>query len=401
MKEKKRILFVGAGQQQLHAIKHAKSKGYQCFTLDGDDQAAGFECSDGYAIGDIRDPNFVIQSALEFNVDGIVVISTDIPVVAAAKACQELGFASVSPHSAEVSVNKFLQRHLMRDAGLLTPNFKKFHDQLSFEASISEIGFPCVVKPVDGSGSRGVTLVQGKNDLNAAMHSALANSKIGQGLIEKFVEGPEIAVDGFVINGQLRIIAISDKLRSKGSYLVDTEVLFPSILEASDKLNVQKIAQKAVSVCGLDNCPVHIEIIKSINGLVIVELAARGAGFNIFSHILPFVSGVDTISTQIRLALGQRDEVLPEFCERSAVISFIHARPGVVISLLGVEEVASIPGVEEVSIYVNVGDVVNELKSGSDRIGHILIFSNSREESDIVLKRAKLALKVITENNKC
>ena len=396
MRRKNRILFVGAGDQQATAILQAKNKGYQCFTIDGDETASGFEFSDDCAIGDITDPTFIIDCALNFKVDGIVVISTDIPVVAAAKACEKLGFDFTGAHSAEISVNKLLQRELMKEVGLITPCFEKFYDFDSFNSSIAKIGFPAVIKPIDCSGSRGVTLVHQGDDLEAAMMSALDNSKSGCGLIETFIEGAEIALDGFVINGKLHTVAISDKLRTRGSHLLDTEVIFPAILEDAYKESVHATVQRAVTKFGLDNCPVHIEMIKSSNGPMIVEVAARGAGFYIFSDILPFVSGVDTISSQIQLALGTRDFDVNISCNKSAIISFIHVNPGVVLSVEGLNEASLIPGVQDLRLYVKVGDVVKELKSGSDRIGHILIFTDNRKESEAVLEKVNQTIKVTT-----
>ena len=241
-----------------------------------------------------------------------------------------------------------------------------------------------------------MTLVHQGDDLEAAMMSALDNSKSGCGLIETFIEGAEIALDGFVINGKLHTVAISDKLRTRGSHLLDTEVIFPAILEDAYKESVHATVQRAVTKFGLDNCPVHIEMIKSSNGPMIVEVAARGAGFYIFSDILPFVSGVDTISSQIQLALGTRDFDVNISCNKSAIISFIHVNPGVVLSVEGLNEASLIPGVQDLRLYVKVGDVVKELKSGSDRIGHILIFTDNRKESEAVLEKVNQTIKVTT-----
>lgn len=396
----KRILFVGAGQQQTSAIMQAKSKGYKCFAIDGDEKARGVDVVDRYAIGDITDPTFIVSCALMFKVDAIVVISTDAPLVAAAEACETLGLCFVDVSAAKISVNKLLQRELMKEAGLTIPRFEKFHDFDSFNYGISKVGLPAVVKPIDGSGSRGVMLVHQNDDLTVAMRHALNNSRLGLGLIETFVEGSEIAVDGFVINGKLHVITISDKLRTSGYHLLDTEVIFPAKLTSSSEKNIKKIVQKVVSKFGLDNCPIHIEMIKSSDGPMIVEVAARGAGSNIFTDILPYVSGVDTVSTQLKLALGNDDLEVKISRNYSSIISFIHEKPGIVKSIEGIKETALIPGVKDISLYVGVGDTIRELKSGSDRIGHILICTDNRKKSEAVLERAKHTIKVISVNEK-
>ena len=393
---KKRILFVGAGEQQTSAIIQAKNKGYQCFTIDGDEMARGFNFSNGYATGNIKDPLFIMDCALKFNVDAIVVISTDAPIVATAKACKKLGLHFVDVSAANISVNKFLQRKLMMEADLAVPRFERFYDHRTFDCGIRKIGLPVVIKPIDGSGSRGVMLVRQKDDLPVAMENALNNSRSGSGLIETFIEGPEIAVDGFVINRRVNIVAISDKIRTSGSHLLDTEVIFPANLSIDQTQKIQRIVQKAVLKFGFDNCPIHIELIKSDDGPIIVEVAARGAGFYIFTDILPYVSGVDTVSTQLQLALGKDLSGVNNTRNNSAIVSFIHVHPGIVKSIKGLDKSLEIPGVKEVSLYVGVGDTVRELKSGLDRIGHILIFTESREQSMKVLEKSKNMLKIHT-----
>ena len=289
----------------------------------------------------------------------------------------------------------------MMEADLAVPQFERFYDQRTFDCAIRKFGLPVVIKPIDGSGSRGVMLVHQKDELQVAMEHALSSSRSGSGLIETYIEGPEIAVDGFVINGRVNIIMISDKLRTNGSHLLDTEVIFPAILIDEQAQQIKRIVQKVVLKFGLDNCPIHIELIKSDNGPIIVEVAARGAGFFVFTDILPYVSGVNTVSTQLQLALGMDLYGVVNTCNNSAIVSFIHVNPGTIQSITGLKEISYISGVKEVSLYVGVGDTVRELQSGSDRIGHILVYTGSREQSMKVLEKVKNILKIQTVKEKC
>ena len=116
-------------------------------------------------MGDIRDENFIISVAKEFCVDGILAVATDVPVVAVAKACSILGLPGLNPNSAKISIDKLLQRQQFKKFNLTTPKFCSFNELDNLETKIAATGLPAVVKPVDSSGSRGVTLVQWVGEL--------------------------------------------------------------------------------------------------------------------------------------------------------------------------------------------------------------------------------------------
>ena len=392
MVSKDRVLFVGAGPSQAPAIEHAKTLGYEVYAIDSNPNAEGFQHVAGSDVGDIRDPEFIRNCAQRYDVSGIVAVSTDAPVPAIARASDSLGLPSISISAADISVNKLLQRNYFKAAGLRIPKYMSFRNVEEAINSAYDVGFPMVVKPTDSSGSRGVSLVSSEKELKKAAEEALSVSRSKVGILEEYVDGTEVSVEGFVLDGVFHELCMSEKTRTLPPYLLDTEVCFPDSIVTEEHETIIAIAKKAILACGLNNCPVHMELLRSENGPVVVELAARGAGFRVFTNIIPYVTGVDTIDIQLKLALGKKVEMLMKKPLRGAVISFLSPIPGKLKCVKGIDLAKDVPGVQEAQVYIEAGTLMGELKSGSDRIGHVIVFGDSRIEAKM---RAKIALSLI------
>ena len=197
-----KLLFVGAGPSQMPALQHSRTLGYIPYAVDADPRAVGFKHTDGFEVGDIRDSEFIIGCAKRFNVNAILAVATDVPVPAVARACASCGFPSISIETAEVSVNKLLQRQRMKDAGILVPAFMPFQIPDDAARHAAEIGFPVVIKPIDSAGSRGVRFVRSAEEVLQAATEALDASRSTVGLVEEYIEGLEVSVESFVVNGK-------------------------------------------------------------------------------------------------------------------------------------------------------------------------------------------------------
>ncbi|TXH76318.1 ATP-grasp domain-containing protein [Thiobacillus sp.] len=397
MASQARVLFVGAGPSQMPAIRHARTLGYEPYAADADPSAVGFEFAVGFDIGDIRDPEFVKACARRRNVDAIVAIATDVAVPAVARACNSLGLPSISVEAADVSVNKLMQRQRMNAAGLPVPAFRPFSSVDEASANAQEIGFPVVVKPIDAAGSRGVRLIQNMDDVGRAAEEALAASRAKIGVVEEFVEGEEVSVEGFVVDGVFHAICISEKTRTRPPYLLDVAVRFPDALSPAERAAIIATAGRAVASCGLDNCPVHMELLRSARGPVVVELAARGAGFRVFTNILPYVTGVDTVDVQLKLALGKPVRISPRNPPKGAVIIFLAPMPGKLKCVEGLYKARELAGVQEAEVYIRPGAVMGELTCGADRIGHLIVFAESRKDAEAQARRAQALIRFEVE----
>jgi biotin carboxylase len=373
---KERLLFVAAGMAQTSAIQEARKLDYYIIAMDGAVNAPGFVEAHEVFIADITNPEEVVRVFCSSRADAIVSISCDAALIAVAIACEKLGLPGISVDNARVSRSKLLQRELISSAGLLVPQYRavstldaalKSWDDFQVEA--------CVFKPIDGSGSRGVSLVDQRVNVSVAFQNAQQNSSSGLVMIESFIGGIEYSVEAWVVNSNPHILATSEKLRSEPPYLLDKEVHFPDNLPPQKRRVMVDYAIRAIRACGFRDGPVHMELIYSDNGPVIVELAARGAGFKVFTIILPHITGISMVQASIELALGATPD-LKELNEPTAAsLVFISPKLGILKSINGLEKISTLAGVQEVMLYAKVGEHMNNLQSGSDRVGHILVFN--------------------------
>ncbi|HAL71860.1 MAG TPA: hypothetical protein DCP71_08825, partial [Verrucomicrobiales bacterium] len=148
--------------------------------------------------------------------------------------------------------------------------------------------------------------------------------------------------------------------------------------------------------CGFRDCPVHLECIYSPEGPMIVELAARGAGFKVFTEMLPRVTGLSTAKASIQAALGEAPELPDLHHGQSASLVFIDPVPGEFVQAEGLDAALALPDVSEVVIYPQPGQVLHELRSGSDRAGHILTYSTEPSTCRATAQAALNHIRLIT-----
>lgn len=372
---KERLLFVAAGLAQAPAIREARQMGHHVIAMDGDASAPGLADADECRVANILDAQEIVRVARETNSQGIVSVCCDVAMEAVALACQELRFPGIPLEVVRVSRSKLLQREAMRAEGLLVPQFQSVLSADEALAAWDAFQSPaCVIKPVDASGSRGVSYVNDRSQVTPAFELARQNSKSGRAIVESFMPGIEYSVEAWTVGTKVHVLATSEKVRTQPPYLLDRQVHFPDTLPPAHRQRMIDHAVRAIQACGFRDCPVHLECIESPTGPMIVELAARGAGFKVFTEMLPRVTGLSTARASIQAALGQRPDLQMEGTGTAASLVFVDPVPGIFKAARGLEAAKALPGVSEAVIYAKPGQELNPLRSGSDRAGHILAY---------------------------
>ncbi|MFH1282521.1 MAG: ATP-grasp domain-containing protein [bacterium] len=391
--KQKRILIIGAGIYQVAGIQKAKQLGLYVIATDGNRKAPGLKIADKSYVIDVKDADKHIDIAKKNNIDGVLSIASDVSVISVAKVASVLGKLGIPVSAAEKSTDKALMRHAFKNAGLPSPKTAAVTSFTEMQDMINFIGLPAVIKPSDNAGSRGVQLVTRKNELKKAYTNAYANSKNKKIMFEEYIDGDEVSVEAFVYHGNITILTLSDKVRTKPPYLLDVKVIFPSVYKLATQQKIISIAKKAIRSVGITNGPVHMELIMSKNGPVPVELAARGPGFKVFTDIIPLITGIDVVKALIQMSIGEKPN-LKRTHNYSSAIQFLDAKDGFISSIHGIEESRKLPNIHEVLLYVNSGDRVKKLTCGSDRIGHIISFAKSRKNAVAAIYKAHRMIKV-------
>ena len=389
------LLFIGAGPFQMPVIEEARARGCRISAIDGSAHAPGLALADTSAIIDIRNVEACLALGHGLQPDGVLAVATEAGIPSAAAIAEALGLPGLSVDTARKATNKQAMRDAFEAAGLPSARYRLCRRIDEAGAAFRELGPQVVVKPINGAGSRGVSLVTRLEDMVEAFETARAAASSGQVLVENFMAGPEVALEGVMSTGRFIPLLVSDKTRSDPPALLDVSITYPSLRPAIEIEAIHALAEAGARALGIENAPIHVEMIMTADGPHLVEMAARGAGFHVFNTIVPAVTGIDTPALQVDLALGI-PTALPGTASRAAILDFPLMAPGTVMAVEGLDEVRADPHVLFAECFVKPGDRVRPLKSGSDRAAAIAVAADTAQDARAALERARTTLRIET-----
>ncbi len=396
---KKTILFIGAGEYQLPGIIRAKEMGLTVIAIDGDSKAKGLKLADKYYVQDVKDVNKAFHVAQEHQIDGVLTIASDICLPTVAHVAQELSLPGLPPATIEIATNKYLMRKKFSDYGVPSPKFCNVKSLADLQVAIAKIGFPFVIKPVDNAGSRGVSVVNENDVVSEAFQHALKHSCLGEVIIEEYIEGIECTIEGMSYKGKTEILAVSQKKKPEGKYRVATDLIYPPDFPFQVIAEIKKVVTLAIKAMGIDWGPTHSEVIVTPTGKpVLVEIAARGGGFKVFSDLIFLVSGVEAVTETIKMTLGENPDISPKK-EQSAVLHFFAPPPGILKNVSGLEQARNLKNVE-IGLFKDIGDVIPPLATDGSRTGYLIAWAETRQEALKKVEAVENIVKFTIEGNK-
>lgn len=375
----KRVLILGASMLQIPAIKNAKELGYYVGVVDFNPNAPGIKYADEYLNISTIDTNKIIEAAKEFHVDGILTLATDMPIRSVAIACKELNLPGISPSTAIKATDKSEMMEAFKLYSVPHPWFHTVTSEKELNTLKNNLEYPCIIKPTDNSGSRGVVLVNNESELDDAYRYGIKESRSGRMIIQEYLQGIEVSVEIMVQNGIPKVIAVTDKITTGAPHFVEMGHSQPSSLPDKHIIKINEVAIKAVNSIGINRGPAHVEIMLTASGPKLIELGARLGGDYITSHLVPLSTGVNLVEAVIKDACGESFDITQKF-SKASMIKYFTATNGFIREIYGVEDAKKIPGVVEVSFMKNAGDCVGNIHSSNDRIGFIIV-----QDKDIYL----------------
>ncbi len=341
--------------------------------------------------------------------DGVVAVG-DRPTPTAAWACQALGFLHNSPEAAEACRDKYQSRERLRAAGLRVPAFTCFQVDDDPRAVAREVEFPCVLKPLALSASRGVIRADTPEEFVAAFERirALLRSRDVQVLreessnfiqMERFIPGREVALEGLLERGRLKVLALFDKPDPlDGPFFEETIYVTPSRLPAETQKEIVAAVGLACKALGLSHGPLHAELRLNREGPWVLEVAARSIG-GLCARALRFEGGTSLEELIIRQALGEDVSGVAREGAAAGVMMIPIAQAGIYEGVEGVRAAEETPGVEEVVITAKAEQKLVPLPEGSSYLGFIFARAATPElvEGALRAAHAKLRFRIRTE----
>lgn len=393
----KRLLILGGSYLQLPAILEAKSMGLITAVLDYDAGCLGKDLADQFYLASTYDQEAVLESAIDFKADGIITLCTDWPMRSVAYSSEKLGLESISYATACRSTHKLDMIKQLEKEGVAHPHYISFNfNTQAIEDIQQRISLPCIIKPVDGSGSRGVILLKNVEDLEFALNYSASHSTNGELLIEEFMEGPEVSVEVLIQLSKPRVLAITDKKTTGYPHFVETQHTQPSRLTDHQKSLIKSLAIDACTALELTHGAAHVEIIFTKSGPKIVEVGPRMGGDFIATHLVSLSTGVNFTQLVILNALGF-NPMMPPINNQAACIKYIDRGEGMFLGVNNLTQVSEIPGVIQCGVFLGSGTRVQDLHSSNDRLGYIIANAKTAEVAERIAHLANQTLQIRME----
>ncbi len=386
----KRIMILPAGWEQLPLIRTARKAGAWVLACDANPSAEGRAEADAFEAIGSRDLPALLEAARRHKINAVATDECDYSVYAAAFLAAKLDIPGPTLYAAAAGTNKRIQRERCKDAGLPQPEFVACSSLDEAQAAANRLRLPVVVKPVDNRGSFGVSVVEEAGQLREAFLDALTHSHSREVLIERYIEGTVLTVEGFGFGRTHQSMTSSSKIMLPGRHKVAVQLIYPAEISDRDRARVLDLHTKVAEACGFLTGPTHGEyILDKKGGLSLIEIANRGCGALISPLVVPILSGLDVCSAILQQALGRAAQApAPPENGRAAVLDFFGFPAGTITRFEGLEEARKVPGILEARIMAKPGDMTPASANALTRHGFIIGEGQDRSEA---LARAQAA----------
>ncbi|HLE45201.1 MAG TPA: ATP-grasp domain-containing protein [Methylomirabilota bacterium] len=362
------------------------------------------EVPDNLLTLDFADPEKSAATVAEFarrhGIQAVVPVD-DLTTVVGAAVANALGLRANPVAAVSTTRNKYAMREALRTARVPSPSYRLFTLRDEPAEAARQVEYPCVLKPTILAMSRGVIradteaeFVEAFRRIEAILRTpevATHGEDAEQILVEDFVPGREVALEGLLVGGELKVLALFDKPDPlDGPFFEETIYVTPSRLPADVQTDIASVTEWAAVALGLREGPVHAELrvdLERGEGPWLIELAARSIG-GLCSRTLRFGTGMSLEEIIIRHALGIEIDTLERERQPAGVMMIPIPRRGTLEAVRGREAAEAVPGIEAVTITAHLGQELVPLPEGSRYLGFIFARAETPERVEAALREA-------------
>lgn len=318
-----KVIIIGANEFQRELVLTSKRAGYETHVFAWEEGAVAKADADFFYPISIVEKDEILKHALEIRPVGIASIGSDLATLTVNYIADKLGLVGNSLHCTEISTNKLMMRNAFKEHGVPSAGY---WDADLFDADSEDISFPLIVKPVDRSGSRGVTLVHDDTQLKEAVTRAKGESFSQKVIIEEYLIGKEYSVEYISYRGRHTFLQLTEKFTTEAPHFIETGHCEPAEVPEEMLENIKKIVENALDSLEIKNGASHTEIRIDGENIRVIEVGARMGGDCIGSDLVKLSTGYDYVKMVLDIACG-KEPVMQKVCEpRKAYIRFIMNR---------------------------------------------------------------------------
>ena len=387
----KKLLILGAMEMHVPLIKRAKEMGNYVITVDYIPENPGHKLADEAYYDSTTDLDAVLKLSKKLNIDGIMTYNSDPAAPTAAYVAEKLGLPGNPYQSVKIMSEKNLFRDFLISNGLNAPKFGNYLNIEDALCHINDFSFPIIIKPVDSSGSKGVTVVNNVNDVQNAIECALEKSRSKKFIIEEYIEpvGKQLHGDGFVQNGKVVFLHLGDHhFDSTINNLVPYSTTYPTEHPVEIVNACKNQLQDFMSKVGFKNGGFNVElrISNKDNKPYIIDIGARNGG-NFTPKVLEYGSGFNFLDRAIKIALGESIDDIKMTDKVSDFVSYLilHSDKNGVLNNIVLDKMIEDRIIEK-HIYLKSGDKVETFLGANAALGVLIMKYESREVMDEIVE---------------
>lgn len=400
----KKLLILSGDPYHIPFIKKAVEMGFYTITCDFFENNPGHKFAHEYHNVSFMDKEAVLALSRDLKIDGITCFAADEAMTTVSYVAEALGLPSYPYKSIEIINNKDLFRDFLRNNNFNVPNAKGYS---SFEQAKSEIHnykLPVMIKPVDSSGSRGISKIDNFEYLEEKIEYALSFSKAKRFLIEEYIEkkGYQVGGDGFSVNGEFVFRCFSNN-HLNNTYLNPFLPLggsWPSILPEHIQDKIHDEIQRLLNLLNMKTGPYDFDIrVDKNDNVFFIEMGARIGG-NLIPHITNCATGVDLIEYTIKAALGEDCSDL-KMVEPEGYWScyIVNSQNSGIFKGVKFDSEFEKNNVVEYELFIKPGDRISAFTGADKKLGSMVLKYSSKEEMIEKMDNMTDYVKVILEDS--
>lgn len=385
---KNTIMILGANSLQMPLINKANEMGYDTLVISPVEDEPGHKVAKYSEYIDVVNEKKILEIAKKYDICGVITDQTDLPVRTVAYVAEQMKLSGIGYDAACLFTDKLQMREKCKELGIPTLAYKKCSSLEEVQIFYNNLeGKSIILKPVDNQGSKGISKVEKKEELETKFEDAISYSRSGVVLAEEFIDGIEFVVEGMtydyefqnLICGDTHYFDIPDTFSA-------TMREFPSCRDESLVKRIVEMNKKIIEGFGLKQGISHSEFIMNGDEIILIECAARGGGVFISSDLINLGAGLETEKFLIEIATNSLKEI-PNIEKKSkscCYLAFYLPENGTIISRSGVEKVLSCSYVHRNNLdSIKVGDKTKEIK---DKTARFFMTLEAENHDDLMQK---------------
>lgn len=374
MKNTKKLAIIGASYLQEPLIQKAKSMGIETHVFAWECGDVGEKSADCFYPISIVEKDEILAKCREIGIDGVCSIASDLAAITVNYVAVKLGLTCNSLECVEMSTNKHKMRLAFEKNG--DPSPKSILVTSADDLKDVALNYPVIVKPIDRSGSRGITKLMSEGGLEQAIEYAKEQGFEKNALVEEFAEGQEYSVECISWNGEHHFLAITRKFTTGAPHFIETGHLEPASLPGELLSRVKDTVFHALDSLKITNSASHTELkITEDGSIALIEIGGRMGGDCIGSNLVEMSTGIDFVKAVIQTALGEEPDLQPKHKGKAAAVRYIFSE----------KDLSVLNALKQEHPEFLVGEVLSETEErevtdSSSRLGMFLMTAGIYEE---------------------